>query len=694
MSVRETFKFSILSLALLGCASISFQTLSSANDKDIETLVTTANRTQTLHLDLIGNTNKITKQSIEQSNAKHLNQLLSQASSTWLSRGNGQESLLSVRSPVLTGAGSCAEFLTLENGISLRAPGFCNVNQLFDTHFELADNIEVVKGANSSRYGSNAIHGTINVFSPSLYATPMVSVELGEDSFYRVNGLYSQQTEALDTLVGLTLTSDGGFQDSSGYEQQKLSLSASHSLGDWQTTHRVTLTNLEQDTAGYLQRGENAYQDKSLLRINDFPDAYRNSLSMRYAMFNTLNTEDAVWQVNPYLRHTDMDFLMHFLPGTPVEENGHSSIGLQVRRASQLSDMFSLTLGSDIDITRGFLKQNQANDTESNSAFLRGVLPQGKHYDYDVDALSFATYAQLDAKITDEHNAFAALRYDNTDYDYQNNLSTGNLKDDGTACGFGGCRYTRPASQSIQFDDISYALGYSYKIDKKTQLFAKHDQSFRAPHTSELYRLQNGQLASDVKSVKARQTEVGVRYIDKDLFAELSVYHLKKKDGIYQDADRQYLNGLDTEHQGIEFALNRQVTRTISTKLAFSYSEHTYLNNPTNGAQIKGNDIDTAPKLLLNLQINWQVTRTIMAQLERQQIDDYFLDAANTQSYAGHKVYNLRADWQINPQLSASFAVMNITDERYAERADFAFGNHRYFVGEPRNMSLKLKYQF
>ena len=69
-----------------------------------------------------------------------------------------------------------------------------------------------------------------------------------------------------------------------------------------------------------------------------------------------------------------------------------------------------------------------------------------------------------------------------------------------------------------------------------------------------------------------------------------------------------YLNGLDTEHQGIEFALNRQVTRTISTKLTFSYSEHTYLNNPTNGAQIKGNNIDTAPKLLLNLQINWQVT--------------------------------------------------------------------------------------
>ena len=71
-----------------------------------------------------------------------------------------------------------------------------------------------------------------------------------------------------------------------------------------------------------------------------------------------------------------MDFLMHFLPGTPVEENGHSSIGLQVRRASQLSEMLSLTLGSDIDITRGFLKQNQANDTNQTPRFYEPYCPK------------------------------------------------------------------------------------------------------------------------------------------------------------------------------------------------------------------------------------------------------------------------------------------------------------------------------
>ena len=74
------------------------------------------------------------------------------------------------------------------------------------------------------------------------------------------------------------------------------------------------MTNLDQDTAGYLQQGEDAYKDKSLLKINAFPDAYRNSLSLRYSMQNELSHGDTQWLVTPYLRYTKMDFLMHFCP--------------------------------------------------------------------------------------------------------------------------------------------------------------------------------------------------------------------------------------------------------------------------------------------------------------------------------------------------------------------------------------------
>ena len=36
----------------------------------------------------------------------------------------------------------------------------------------------------------------------------------------------------------------------------------------------------------------------------------------------------------------------------------------------------------------------------------------------------------------------------------------------------------------------------------------------------------------------------------------------------------------------------------------------------------------------------------------------------------------------------------NLTDEDYAERADFGFGSYRYFVGQPRGLYVELGYNF
>ena len=38
--------------------------------------------------------------------------------------------------------------------------------------------------------------------------------------------------------------------------------------------------------------------------------------------------------------------------------------------------------------------------------------------------------------------------------------------------------------------------------------------------------------------------------------------------------------------------------------------------------------------------------------------------------------------------------ITNLTDRRVADRADYAFGSYRYFVGEGRGFSLELKRQF
>ena len=95
-----------------------------------------------------------------------------------IQRGSGQESLTAIRSPVLTGAGSCGAFLFLENGVPMRPVGFCNVNVLFEVNTEQAQAVEVLRGPGSALYGSNAMHGTVNVLQPWPLERPLLAASL------------------------------------------------------------------------------------------------------------------------------------------------------------------------------------------------------------------------------------------------------------------------------------------------------------------------------------------------------------------------------------------------------------------------------------------------------------------------------------------------------------------------------------
>ena len=82
------------------------------------------------------------------------------------------------------------------------------------------------------------------------------------------------------------------------------------------------------------------------------------------------------------------------------------------------------------------------------------------------------------------------------------------------------------------------------------------------------------------------------------------------------------------------------------------------------------------------------------AELESVYMDEYFTDAANTAVYAGHVLWNLRLLWQPQPATEVSLRVLNLTDRKYADRADLAFGNERYFPGEPQRAYVALKHSF
>ena len=56
--------------------------------------------------------------------------------------------------------------------------------------------------------------------------------------------------------------------------------------------------------------------------------------------------------------------------------------------------------------------------------------------------------------------------------------------------------------------------------------------------------------------------------------------------------------------------------------------------------------------------------------------------------------FNLRVSSQFSQRWRGTLRLTNLLDEDYAERADFAFGNYRYFVGQPLGAFLEVGYAF
>ena len=243
-----------------------------------ETVLVTADRIASPALDLPLAWSVVEEEALDLTAHVHINETMQRVSGAWISRGNGQESLTALRSPVLTGAGSCGSFMMAWDNISLRAPGFCNVNQLFDANTEQAGRIEIIKGPATALFGSNAMHGVINVLSaaPTDTASQRLSLEAGPYDYYRAKYAYGNTRGRHGISFRINGTTDGGYKEDSGYDQQKLNLRHDYSGDIWSISSALQFANLNQETAGFIQ-GFEAYKDPDLKDSNPNPEAYRDA---------------------------------------------------------------------------------------------------------------------------------------------------------------------------------------------------------------------------------------------------------------------------------------------------------------------------------------------------------------------------------------------------------------------------------
>jgi len=623
--------------------------------------------------------------------AQHPKQIFRRMPGVWISRGSGQEHLTAMRSPILTGPGACGSFLILEDGIPIRPSGFCNVNGLFETAFEISGGIETITGPASARYGANAMHGVINVISKPITNNNRISTNIGPNGYKNFKTSLGNQS---DWSLSAFAASNNGFRELSGYDQQKLKMRSDFQFHSWKASLNMTLTNLNQETAGYIT-GLNSYKDSNLNRRNLNPEAFRDANSQRLSLSLKRDEENGISLLSPYIRKNDMQFLQHFLPGTPVEENSHISYGLLFKRLIKFEN-YSLTTGLQIEMAEAELTETQANALTTSSAFNNATRPQGKHYDYEVDSEVYAVFIGLeDLYVSEDLLFYSDLRAESIRYEYNNRMNSGNIREDGTTCGFGGCYYNRPDDRSDTYNELSTRAGITTDYDVVNYFF-QTSLGFRPPQINEAYRLQKKQNVSDLDSEKLTTIEIGTTFNLENLNGSLSIYKSKKRNSIFRDSENFVIDNGKTNHKGVELTLNININERSNLISNLTYGDHKYDFNSDTSMQEKiriGNEIDTSPKLMANLILNTSVTDNLSFAFELERMDSYFTDAANLHKYEGHTLVHFRSDLSYSEKLKLYLRVDNLADKDYAERADYnAYGGDRYFPGLPRETYVGFEY--
>lgn len=595
--------------------------------------------------------------------------------------------MTSIRMPLNTGP----YYLFLQDGIPVQSSGFFNHNGLAYTNFSSAGSAEVLKGAGTALYGSDAIAATINVISndPSLKEGHTAKVDIGSDGFYKL-GLSSGFKTSEQSTMGFEVShsESDGWREHTASERNEINLTHFYSMDNNNTFKTIFSANTSDAEMSGSIVGLDAMEDDPT-SAGDIQSALDSGLEIKRKFdFARLSSEwthelndDTQLSTIAYLRSNRNRYTATWQRNLPFNDSKQQTAGLMFKADIDKGSTRWIA-GTDLEITQSNLQYTQREDYGTS-------IPAGDIYDYDVDYLALAPYVRAEHDINDKLLFSAGLRYDSNAYDYTNNLEDGQ---------YASSTYSRPSSDNDPtFNHLSPKLSLTYRIDSSQNTYIRYANGFRIPQATRLYSLSTKNIDFTLDPEVTDTIELGYKLASQAAQFEAAVYLMSIDDTIVSrtddiTGDRYYVNGGETIHHGLELSLQNIINDQFSTRIAYSYSKHEYVNDPVYG----DNEQAAAPNTTANLRLTYKprAISGLTTMLEVEHVGEYWLDDANTASYDGYTLGHLKATYKASKRLNLSAKINNISDKIYAESASYSYGNEKYTPGAPRQFFAGLEYSF
>ncbi|GAB2976020.1 TonB-dependent receptor [Mucilaginibacter puniceus] len=672
---------------------------------DLQPVIVSASREGQARQDAPMAISKINSVQIQDTKATALYQLLNKVPGVYMVNLGNEQHTMAIRQPITYNA----LYLYMEDGVPIRPTGIFNHNALYEINMSGVKDIEVIKGPASSLYGSNSIGGAVNFITqgpPSGYAGNF-SVQSDNYNYRRVDADGGFTSGKFGMYVGGYIAKQkDGWQDYSDFDKYSANFKTTY---DFSSKTKLTTTAaynyLNTQTPGSLDATR--FYSRNYGSNNRFTyrrvEAFRASANLQH----TWNDKSSTFLTLFYRTNTTAQLPSYYIAdvrvaGVYVSSNGQvndqrfNSYGLLTQHRLDFDFLHSrLIVGAYVDNSpSSFYAQYLNINKDVANNYYTGFTNTGTYIDdYRIKLFNTAAYTQYQVNPVKPLRVVLGLRYDRVHYNFTNGLPASNT------------RYKQ--QETNDFNILAPKLGLTYDLGSNKGLYANYSVGFQPPETNGLY---GSRQLTPLKQATFNNYEVGgwLSALDKKLFFELSLYSLEGKNEIITqllpDNTTQNQNAGATRHRGIEYSLTYAPVNSLSFRFGGTNARHTYIDysEVVSGTNVSynGKTMNNAPNWIANSEITYKPNyfKGFRIAAEWQHLDGFFTNPANTKTYSGYNIYNLRMGYNFkNKDINGAgiwFNALNITNALYATNVVSNQYGDTYTAAPPRVFTLGISYSF
>lgn len=570
---------------------------------------------------------------------QHIKDILSYVPGVITQTRMGDDARVSIRGSGLSRAYGIRGISVLLDGIPMNTSD--GLMDFFEIDPSAYRYVEVYRGGNALRFGSNALGGAINLVTPTGRDASLLDARIDGGSFDYIKGQVSTGglSGDFDWFATVSAQSNDGYRDHSNGNAIRGNFNVGYRISPMvETRFYVTAATTNQHIPGEVSKAAALTTPRAANPVWVAQDQQRNVDSVRVSNKTSFDLGNTALEIGAFYNRRHVDHpIFQYLDFT-VDDYGAFARIVDDRSIGGMRNR----LIAGVNLHNGTIDTNQyVNVAATKGALAASMVDKSRN-------LSF--YAEDSLFVLPQLSLIAGVQYLDAVRDRRDRfLSNGDQ------------------SGHKDFSLWSPKFGVLWDINPNVQLFANISRSAEVPSYDA-----NVITAVNLKPQRATTYEIGTRGHSGMIGWDVSLYRSDVRDALQCLTTGPFsacsiINAGRTIHQGIEAGLNGDIPVSASgDKLmlaaAYTYSDFTFDGDPNYG----NNELPGIPEHYLRAELLYKHASGFYAGPNVEWAPGhYFADNANTLTVDPYALLNLKAGFDAGKRWSVYVEGRNLTDKRY-----------------------------